>query len=514
MKRMPLRTSAIAIALTLAAILAACGGGNGTSVPSAGSAVAPIGPGTQVNSYGSQSAAVSVTIAIPHHAETEAAQAATRLRVQAIHGKKKNDPTLHTMANTGATATVRAAGARLNAWAIKYEQSTGRSPSYVSPGTYYMEFTVYSGSTLVQDGYYGCSDVSNTCTGTFSVPIGTGYTASLYLYDDCSYLLSAGSVNNFAVTSGTNNLTITLNGVVAYLDVTSPSTIVSLAQSQAVTINVTPLDAEYFNSGEDNTITTPGVLVNASFVPITAVTLALGSAYTDVTPTAPTTLTVPTLAQTGTTPYTLAPTGYTFTATGPESGVTWTATAVATGNPIVPTTETGPYGYGVVSPGSSTGSLTLSKLAPALLVIETPTFTIPLLDNLPAYKFEPDNTDSNPTTATLEFATPPTPNPVPVGLSVTANFYDAGVPLALSADSCSNHPSGGADGGIIAAFPSPVPATMPVSNAYAFTFNVSAQPDAGPCTFNLTDTTHNITANTYIGFDTTTLNVQGKARSK
>jgi hypothetical protein len=510
MRRIPLRTTAIGVALTLAAILAACGGGSGPATPGV-SAVAPIGPNMQVNNFAGQSAPVSVTIAIPHHTESEAAQAATRLRVQAIHGKKKTDPTLHTMTNTAATPALRAVGASLNSWAVKYEQSTGRSPSYVSPGTFYMEFAVYSGSTLVQDGYSTCSSVSSTCTGSFSVPIGSGYTASLYLYDDCNYLLSAGSVNNFAVTSGTNNLTITLNGVVAYLDVTSPSTLVSIAQSQGATINVTPLDAEYFNAGEDNTITTPGVLVNASFVPITAVTLALGSAYTDVTPSAPTTLTVPTLSQTGTTPYTLPPTGFTYGATGSETSVTWTATAVASGSPIVPTTESGPYGYGVNSPGSSTGSLSLPIVPPALLVIETPTFTIPLLDYLPAYKFEVDSTTTNPTTTTVEFGSPPTPNPVQVGLTVTANFNDAGVTLALSADSCSN---GIVDNSLNQDFPSPTPATMPVANAYPFTFNVAAPPGAGPCTFNITDTTHNLTANTYVGIDTTNLNVQGKARAK
>ena len=105
----------------------------------------------------------------------------------------------------------------------------------------------------------------NQCQGTFAVPVGTGYNVSLFLYDDCGYLLSAGTASGVNVTASASPVpvAIALNGVVAYYRhhrehdfpfVGDPS------EAQTFTLNVAPLDADYYNystAPTSNTITPP-----------------------------------------------------------------------------------------------------------------------------------------------------------------------------------------------------------------------------------------------------------------
>src|ERR1019366_6605315 len=116
-----------------------------------------------------------------------------------------------------------------------------------------MEFVITTGgNSVLLDSTAPCSISASTCSGSFTVPVGSGYTASLFLYDNCDYLLSAGTASNVSVVAGVNpTLNITLNGVVAYLDITTTATTPFLGDPSAAqpsfTVNVTPLDAGYFN---------------------------------------------------------------------------------------------------------------------------------------------------------------------------------------------------------------------------------------------------------------------------
>ncbi len=359
-------------AAVIGSVLTACGGGSSSSsqstVPLPSSSIPPVVQGITPTG---PTAPMTITIAIPQHVTTTAAaHALVSKRIHALYGAKSSDSRIRTMANTSPSASIRQAGAQLEKSAKQIELKTGRSPEYVSPGTYYMELVMSSGATNVSDQTAYCSVSSNQCSATFNVPVGTGFTAALYLYDDCDYLLSAGAASNVTIVSGSNApLTITLNPVVAYFDVTATATtpfIADPSQAQTFNVSVTPLDAEYYNNSQQNVVTTPGVLVDSTFHQITSVTLALSSAYPDVTPSGPQTLNVPVLAQNSINTYTFPTTSYTFGGTGTEGSVVWTATPNTVGSPIVPTNERGPYSDGTPSPGTNVGSLSITDNPVAL----------------------------------------------------------------------------------------------------------------------------------------------------
>jgi len=502
------RTSIVATALLLGAILAACGGGGGGGTsPSLTSDSSSIPPNTQVNtSFTGPTSQLSVTISIPRHTESAAEVAARRTRIQAIYGKKTANASIRTMANTAASPQIRALGQKLNARATALEKSTGRSPEYVSSGTDYMEVDVYSGSTLIQDSTQECFVSASTCSDTITVPVGTGYTVSMYLYDYCYYLLSAGVANNVSVTAGQNNpLTINLDGVVAFLDVTSTaSSVVFGGGTQTVPVGVVPVDADY------NTITTPGSLINNAFVPVTGATLTLASAYTDVTPTTPQSLPVPAPAQSPPTAFEFGPATYTYTGTGSEPSVQWNVAEVASGNPIITTVP-----YLGTDAQNETQSYSVGVVPRSIFIGADGSYTIPTINGFPAYAVS-TSAPSMSTTTSVEFAAP-TPAAIQVGLSVSANFNDAGAALTLSNDGCSN---GIVEGSLTSSFPSPTPstppvpgATMPPSGNYAFTFDASTSQGAGQCSFTITDS-NNLSAVTTLYVDSTTLTVSGKARRK
>jgi hypothetical protein len=358
--------STLGAAAILGGVLTACGGGSSTpaqsTVPLPSSSIPPVVQGITPTG---PTAPMTISVAIPQRTTTSAAHALVSKRIHALYGAKSSDSRIRTMANTSPSATIRSAGVQLEQSAKQIEQKTGRSPEYVSPGTYYMEFVMASGATPVFDQTTTCSISSNQCSATFNVPVGSGFTAALYLYDDCDYLLSAGATSNVTVVTGSNPpLTLNLNPVVAYFDITSTASAPFVADTSeaqpSFNVSVTPLDAEYYNTQTNNTVATPGVLMDSTFHQITSVTLALQSPYSDVTPSAPQTLNVPVLAQNSINAYTFPTTAYAFAGTGTESSVVWTATPNTNGSPLVPNVETGPYGSGTPSPGTDIGQLTIA----------------------------------------------------------------------------------------------------------------------------------------------------------
>jgi hypothetical protein len=140
-------------------------------------------------------------------------------------------------------------------------------------------------------------------------------------------------------------------------------------------------------------------------------------------------------------------------------------------------------------------------------------YSIPTINGFPAYAVVSTGYGPNVTT-TVEFGLA-TPQPTTVGLTVTSNFNDAGAPLVLQSDGCSNNDTDGlgADNGIQNAFPSPAPTTtMPPNNAYPFTFQAASTMGAGTCSLQIVDTANSLTASLNLSFDNSTLVVQGKGR--
>jgi hypothetical protein len=365
--------------------------------------------------------------------------------------------------------------------------SSRRNPAFVSPGADYVAFTAQPGSVYV--GEVQCTQ--SVCTGTLQVPVAT--TSITAKITNSGSVLLAIATQAVTINAGqANTVNFVFNGVVTHFQVSLPaSQQFVIAAPTSVPATVTAYDA----SGDQ--ITTAGNLIDANQNVLVS---ADGSTQTMSLTSSTSHVSISNLAWSSS--------AYTLTGTATYDGVD-PGTGTVTLTPVT-----------TVGDSFFTSAASVAVSPKELLVVATSGYSIPLLDGFPAYQvFAP--TSAQPTHTTVEFGTPPTPSPVLVSLTVTANFNNAGVPLALSADSCSNHPTGGTYNDLHAAFPSPVPssppvaqATMPASGSYPFTLNVSAALGAGPCGFNITDTTNNLTANTSLDFDTTTLNVQGKARSK
>jgi hypothetical protein len=364
MSRNKMKTSYIAFGTvaTLAAALAACSGGGGGSVPTApagtGNLAAP--PTSFGTSVTGPTGTVKVSVVIPQRSGATSARSA---RMHKLFGPKHADAHIRSMANTSPTASVRKVGAQINKYAAQVEATNRRNSQYVSPSTYYMEFVVTDSTNqnVVLDQAIYCG--GGTCTGNYGVPVGTGYNVSLFLYDDCDYLLSVGTASGVAVTQGaTTQVPITLNGVAAYVDVgpnanQSPF-IADPSEAQTFNVGVALIDADY------NTITTPGRPVDESFTPITGISVVLsdgdGNTPSDVTPNATQTLTVsPLTPGASPVPYAYTTSNYTYAGTGLEKNVYWSATTTSSGNPTVPNVATGtcaPYynGCGPYSPNGHT----------------------------------------------------------------------------------------------------------------------------------------------------------------
>ena len=350
----------IAAASALAAVLTACGGGGGTAPSTAivpvPSSVATMPPNITVVNKSGPTSTLSITITIPQHKTAPTTDVVRRIHT--IYGKKTTDAHIRTMANTAATRTVRAAGVTLNKWATAFEKLNGRAPDYVSNATYEMELVVSDGTTTESDGTAQCSVSSSTCTGNFQVPIGSNYTVALYLYDSCNYLLSAGAATGVMVVAGTNQpLLITLNPVVAYLDITTTATSPFVEATDDAqnnfTVTVTPFDAD------DYTITSPGIPIDETLTTISGVTLATDGTYGDLTGSTSVTLPVTAVAQSPATAYSFPAQTYSFTGTGgSESQIEWSASLNTTGSPLIPGANY-PNDHGLNAGNNGTGYLSI-----------------------------------------------------------------------------------------------------------------------------------------------------------
>jgi hypothetical protein len=325
---------------TLAAFLTACGGGGSNATPaspvSAPAPVASINPNQTVNNFTGPTSKVTVSIKVPPRIQ---ASAALRAKVLKKYGIKNADVHVRTMANTSPSAAIRAAGLQQNRWAAQEQKRTGRDPTFISGATQFLEFVLTDSlNNVLVDTTAGCN--SSTCSPTFTVPVGNGYNVTLYLYDSCNFLISAGTTTGVNVALGvTTPVNITLNGVVRFFDIANAASqpfVADPSASQIFNVSVTAFDAD------SQPITTPGVLLDYTFTQIASVTLAVD---TDATPAAPQTLTPQS-------DLSFLPTSYTLLGAGTESSVNWTATPVTTGGPIVPSFNT-VGGTGGTNNGSS-----------------------------------------------------------------------------------------------------------------------------------------------------------------
>lgn len=378
MSRFNMKTSYIAFGTvaTLAAALAACSGGGGTSpTPSAGNntvAAPPTSFGT--SNVTGPTGTVKVAVVIPQHSSTTSGEGSPLAkRIHAQHGAKHADAHIRSMANTSPTALVRTTGVQINKYAAQNE-SARRSAQYVSSATGYMEFIVTDAANqnVVLDQVIYCS--GGTCNGNYGVPVGTGYNVSLFLYDYCGYLLSAGTASGVAVTQGaTTQVAITLNGVVAFLDVYANANqrpfIADAMYAQSFGVGVQLLDADY------NVITTPGQPIDESLTPVTSITLSVSGSSNDLTPTQDQTLTVSPLAPGASPiPYAYTSTNYSYAGTGSESQINWSATAVTSGSPIVANVAS----WGTYTGGYSTGYDNVGVTQVQLIVTNPEGFPNPL----------------------------------------------------------------------------------------------------------------------------------------
>jgi hypothetical protein len=331
--------------LALALALASCGGGGSSNTPPA-SLPAPLPSASAipaVNNVNGPTAPMTVSIKIPARsaASTSAARAAF-----AKYSKTPAFANARTMANTSPSASIRAAGKSL--------ASQRRGPAYVSPDTYNMELVLTSGGSVAFDQFVYCGVSANTCTYTFTAPIGTNYVALLYLYDYNGGLLSAGETSGVTVAAtGPNNVSITLNGLANYFDVEAVGAnefYQDASGAQSFAITVAPYDYDGY------LITTPGTIMDNTFTAITSFSLTpttldingfpIGD--TDVTPTGSTSVAVNgTLGASQT---------YNFGGTGPEASIYWTAQPVTSGPALL--TDSGSQYYVPTTSSNTTNTFT------------------------------------------------------------------------------------------------------------------------------------------------------------
>ena len=346
-----MRTTLIALGAlgSLAAVLTACSGGGGVAstapatIASPGAA-ASMNPNQVINNFTGPSSQVTVSIKVPARV---APPAGLNAKMKALYGSWEKDAHLRSMRNTSPSASIRALGAQIHDYATSIRQSTGRDPTFISSNTASMEFVLSSGTSVLVDAVNNACNTSS-CTATFAVPVGSGYTATIYLYDNCDFLIGAGSTANVTVNAGNNSpLLITINGVVAHFNVTSTATTPFIAdptQMQNFNLNIQALD------WDNNVITTPGVLLDSNFDQITGLSIAVDAA--DVTPANPPVTLLPNLS--------FAPVPYNFAGTGTEATVDWTATEVH-GGQLVPSFNTQGNAQ-----GTDPGTLTITDVTPTL----------------------------------------------------------------------------------------------------------------------------------------------------
>jgi hypothetical protein len=511
---------------SLAAALAACGGGGGgtaPALPASSGTPAAVATVAAVDHFTGPSTTMTVSINVPARAH---ASAAVLSKLKSIYGLPSANAHTRSIWNTSPSATVRSWGQALNRAAKAYQQSTRRVPSYISGATNYAEFILSDANNdVLVDTTFSCTSGAGNCSATVGVPLGSGYTGSLFLYDYCGYLISAGSTAVPTITaaaSPTPSITVTLNGVVEYVDVepnpapsTSPPSepfIDDASQSQTFPVGVFPYDVD------GNTITTPGTLVDYTLTPITAFDLTVDH---DTTPSGTTALSV-------NADLTVPSQTYTFKGLGNETSVNWSVVAVTSGSPVAPSF----YSYGD-APYPTYYGLSIAALPVQLMWTNPAGYPTPPGSN--SYNNVPIPVPSNgsndelyypqfgqigATTWALEFPQPADPGgnilgiqevavepsaaPNPIPFTGSINFTDNGL--------CNN----------VFFYPSPGPVAYSSPNpSYGLIIDVSGGkfsspnpgPSANPCTVYATDNSvQQRSSALQVYFDEFTLTVQSHAR--
>jgi hypothetical protein len=275
MKHFVHRSTLIAAALATSAslLIVACGGGGSKSVPSPSAPTAAVtAPNLNqtVSTYTGPTGKMTVSIKIPQRPQTSAA---VHAKLRALYGLKAQDKTVRMISNTSPTAAIRAVGLQQNRYAAQVQKQTGRAPEFISGFTDSMEIVISDQSfNVLLDQLATCS--TSACTMDINAPVGTNLNVSMFLYESCGFLLSAGNAPGVTVTTaGPNSVTITNNPVVGYFDVeTSASTPLQddSESGQSFTVTTTALDFDM------NMIASPGtpqlgVLMDSNFNPITEI---------------------------------------------------------------------------------------------------------------------------------------------------------------------------------------------------------------------------------------------------
>jgi hypothetical protein len=354
-----------------------------------------------------------------------------------------------------------------------------RNPAYISPATYSIE--AYAEPSNISNSAQ-CS--GSTCTLTLSAPL-TTTSIKVQLFDS-SYDLLSMATDPVTITQGAANaFTFVFNGIVSVFHVFSTLAQGVIGISQSGTLTVVPYDA----AGDEIMAPGPGALIDSNGNVLvsadgTTQTMSLTKSGNDTSY-----LTIGALTWNTNTYQLSATETYNDGGAGTQGGMTITAGSSASSDfTLVP--------------------YVLPVNPPAISVIANPS-------NPTAYQVSVGTLGSA-TNTNIELPTVPTPSPVSVGLSIVSNFNDASAELALTNDTCTNYtPSNTFGLGLDAAFPSPAP-TMPSSLSYPFTLNIAAPNPTGysnmSCSFTITDTTNNLSANGTFYFTGPTLNINGKNR--
>ena len=312
-------------------ILAACGGGGGnSSTPAAPPAPVPTGPmqNQTVNNFTGPSSKVTVSFTIPQR--TPLLNTTARMALAKKFGLPSKNPHVRGMYNTSPSASIRAAALQQNRYiSVVQAAARSRSPQFVSPATSFMEFVVTdsTNTTVFVDTIATCS--APTCSATFDAPIGTGFNVTLYLYDNCPFLIAAGTVSNVSVVQGANPpITLTLNGVVYQFNVQNDAPTLYTDPSSAGTYHLNAqavdVDGNLINhAGGDTT----SVLLDSSFNQITGVTWTNSSANPDVSPASIPLSLNPDLS--------IPQSTVTYSGTGNDSGIDYSIAEVS-GSQVVP----------------------------------------------------------------------------------------------------------------------------------------------------------------------------------
>jgi hypothetical protein len=363
--------------------------------------------------------------------------------------------------------------------------SARRNPAYVSPATSYIQAYALPSNT---SNSATCS--GSTCTLTLQAPL-TTTSIKVQLFGSNNSLLSMATEPVTIVQGAANAFTFVFDGIVNTFHVFSTLAQGVVRMPQTGIITVVPYDAagdEIMAPGPGNLIDPNGnILVSANGA---TQTMSLSTSGTD--------------AQY----LTFSPLTWNVNNYNLSANATYNDGGAGTGGTSITISATSS-----VSGAFSVSPFYLPVNVPSISIIANPA-------NPTAYQVTV-GVPANPiTNTTIEFPTVPTPSPVTVGLSVVSNFEDVGATLSLNNDTCTTltpsnqnaYPNGLK---LDAAFPTPMPATMPAGNNYPFSINMAAPAPNGSnssCTFTITESSMNLEATATFGFDNTTLVINGKKR--